>query len=78
MRRRKRKQDTSQGPATGPTDRRHSFWARVKTLFGIPYQRGGADWVYIGHDDDCPFFEGGVCNCDPDVIPLIVWRHGLN
>ena len=33
----------------------------------LPIEPGIAHAVDVLHDDDCGIFDGGRCNCDPDI-----------
>ena len=28
---------------------------------------GSVQSIEVAHDDDCPIFNGGLCQCDPDI-----------
>jgi len=44
--------------------RRIEEMLQAKLFFELP--AGGTYRLTVVHDDDCPFFHGGWCNCQPD------------
>ena len=46
----------------------HEYMRRLSiALQNGAIDQGSAALAQIAHDDDCAFWTGGICNCDPDI-----------
>ncbi len=52
----------------------------VPKLLALPYtQPGAVVSVQVQHDDWCLFLNGrGACNCNPDVVPVVLHNPRRN
>lgn len=54
---------------TRPDPRPHNYWSMLQALAAQgKAPLGELTRASIYHDDDCAVFEGGYCNCDPDIV----------
>ena len=49
-----------------PEPNRHNYFAKLQKLITEGKISGVKD-VDIFHDDWCAIYDGGYCNCDPDI-----------
>ncbi len=54
--------------------RPHNYMARL-IWYVLRRSLGNRDRHFkISHDHWCPYFEDGVCNCDPDIREMLPWE----
>ena len=52
-----------------PEPQKHNYYAKLMALIEEgKIKPGDVNLVRIFHDDWCAIYEGGWCNCDPDVV----------
>ncbi len=53
-----------------PRSKQHNHVNKIKVLIRkgvLRAEPGSIQSIEVAHDDDCGIFNGGLCNCDPDV-----------
>lgn len=51
-----------------PPTTAHNYLARLCAV-AVQAERGAVTFVDVRHDDWCDIYDGGFCNCDPEIVP---------
>ena len=55
---------------------RHNYELRLEQVMDL-LPRGSVMRAAVWHDLDCAIFDGGLCNCEPDIRFTAIYPKGL-